>query len=347
MKFCFVAPIYGLRINKNINAGLRLGKMNISNTKHFLSNSVLKEPFKSVLGTYLTYDFYDDRNKEEINVNTHFYFEGNMSGFTNIENLVSYQMEKSIATKLVCLLLMESQSFLKEFWLLRDNSIYIRDGFACFYPDNNDFTGEARVFKYSLKEIFSDSKGLRDTVEFQKHEIVEIYNKNNEKYRIFLDLENMSYKNVEIYFEKITDITNLFSKETKLTNIEKSKFFISMAREQTHSDMKIFGYISSLEALFNINSASEIAHQIAERCALILGTNSSEKLEIFSKIKKAYEIRSKVVHGSTYKKISDDILVTYSKFLDDMLRVFHTEYLNIFEKNEEEMRTYFNSLIFD
>ena len=52
-----------------------------------------------------------------------------------------------------------------------------------------------------------------------------------------------------------------------------------------------------LESLFAPNSNTELAHQIAYNVSHFFGTSADEKREIFSKIKKFYQLRSQIVHG--------------------------------------------------
>jgi hypothetical protein len=55
----------------------------------------------------------------------------------------------------------------------------------------------------------------------------------------------------------------------------------------------------ALEALFGPQERQQLTHQLCERIALFLKGSTDEGAELFSKLKKSYGIRSKVVHGGS------------------------------------------------
>lgn len=187
MRFCFVAPIFYLNIESKINNGLKIDNMNISNTDYFLKNSVLKEPFTSILGKYSIYDFYDTRYGKEPIISPHFYFEGELTGISEVKELKTLD---GFGTNFVTLFLLESQKYLESLWYLRDNSIYIRDGFVKFYDDG--ISNEERIFKYSLNEIYIDSQSMRETVTYKKYELEEMYDNLENKSDFFKVMKNIS-----------------------------------------------------------------------------------------------------------------------------------------------------------
>ncbi|WHX39759.1 hypothetical protein QNH36_19220 [Mesobacillus sp. AQ2] len=68
--------------------------------------------------------------------------------------------------------------------------------------------------------------------------------------------------------------TNPFNKE--LTRIGRSMAFIKIARGESVLPLKIFNYCTALECLFT-NDNSEVSHQVAERAALLLGSNTEKE----------------------------------------------------------------------
>ncbi len=64
--------------------------------------------------------------------------------------------------------------------------------------------------------------------------------------------------------------------------------------------MKIAMYCSLFETLFSTDAA-EITHKIAHRIAVFLEQEPQKRCELYARIKKAYGIRSKVVHGDEVK----------------------------------------------
>jgi Apea-like HEPN len=61
-------------------------------------------------------------------------------------------------------------------------------------------------------------------------------------------------------------------------------------------DQAYISLITILETLLSTGT-DEIAHQIAERAAVLLGDNAGGRLEIYQKIKKLYRLRSRIAHG--------------------------------------------------
>lgn len=53
----------------------------------------------------------------------------------------------------------------------------------------------------------------------------------------------------------------------------------------------------SLEALLG-TGANEIAHQIAERAAVVVGKVVDQKVSLYKRVKQLYSLRSKLVHGT-------------------------------------------------
>jgi hypothetical protein len=70
-----------------------------------------------------------------------------------------------------------------------------------------------------------------------------------------------------------------------------------------------------LESLLTDEENAEISYRLSLRAALLIGTDSTERLEIWNKLKKFYNLRSKGVHGS-HKSKPDD-----SKTVDDGLSI--------------------------
>jgi len=73
---------------------------------------------------------------------------------------------------------------------------------------------------------------------------------------------------------------------------------MSSAIERTYNSDRLFDAVAGLEGLLLGNAKTELRHQFAERVALLLGSELNERTEINQKMKKAYDLRSKVAHGS-------------------------------------------------
>ena len=73
--------------------------------------------------------------------------------------------------------------------------------------------------------------------------------------------------------------------------------FASIAFQTRHTQSRVVNNTVFLEALFSGRN-TEIAYQIAASVSWYLEDDEEERLDMFKKVKKIYDIRSKIVHGS-------------------------------------------------
>ena len=55
-------------------------------------------------------------------------------------------------------------------------------------------------------------------------------------------------------------------------------------------------------------SITELAHQVSERVAVLIGNDSNDAMEVYGNLKKAYNTRSKLVHGDRLNASKDQFL---------------------------------------
>ena len=65
-------------------------------------------------------------------------------------------------------------------------------------------------------------------------------------------------------------------------------------------DVNLVMLFAALEALFS-TSSTEIAHQLAERCAFFLEPSAKGRINRYSELKRYYNMRSRIVHGERIK----------------------------------------------
>jgi hypothetical protein len=73
-------------------------------------------------------------------------------------------------------------------------------------------------------------------------------------------------------------------------------FLFSRFPDQAYTSL-----VTILEALLSTGTA-EIAHQVSERVAVLIGHSSDERLEVYRAIKKLYDLRSRITHGDLEPK---------------------------------------------
>ena len=112
----------------------------------------------------------------------------------------------------------------------------------------------------------------------------------------------------------------------------------------------------AFEALYLINTDQELGFKLATRAAFILGKDKgkTEKEKIYNFLKKAYSIRSGIVHGNKHLdkniKLSDDEEISVQDFilqLEDYLRQSIIYFINLSMDYEvKEISQYLDRIMF-
>jgi hypothetical protein len=127
--------------------------------------------------------------------------------------------------------------------------------------------------------------------------------------------------------------------------------YVDAARKSANLAFKIAHYCSALETLFT-TEATELAHKLSERVAFFLGERGYDRWAVFSTIKNAYNVRSKLVHGDTLKAAQIEELHLISQQCDNYLRLILTsifenvELKKVFDSEPGAIEEYFARLIF-
>lgn len=166
------------------------------------------------------------------------------------------------------------QLFLQYLWLVKDNSVNIELGYL-EYPFKASLS---KVSRNTCAFVFSTSEGSVKETEFTK-----------EEFRHACHLSRH-------YMGEIVGGSYVATDETP-GRFERAMYFLRAARCSTDLGVKIANYCTCMECLFSTD-AQGLSHKLAERIACFLEKHLSERIKIFQTIKKAYDIRSKVVHGS-------------------------------------------------
>lgn len=74
--------------------------------------------------------------------------------------------------------------------------------------------------------------------------------------------------------------------------------WINSARGSLDYSIRVANFCTAFETLFS-TTHNEIAHQLSERIAVFLHSDADQRLTTYQSIKRAYELRSRIVHGST------------------------------------------------
>lgn len=191
------------------------------------------------------------------------------------------------------------------FWYLRDNSIYVRDGFLFAYDKEIE---DGYTFKASLATINTKATTQFEEVTFAKEEIIELAK----------DMKVVTIDDVKSGSNYIEVTQHQYFKSADVGRKMMAWIYIFHARAIAAITIKVLMYITAMEALVSTSTA-ELSHQVAERVALLIGADAEDRMRIYNNIKKGYGVRSKVAHGEPQKGNEQDVAELLVQ-LDDYMR---------------------------
>lgn len=290
-----------------------------------------RENFKKYFDNRVLRDCIGSLNYDEFNDSTYYYETGN---FEDLKNKVGGD-----PARLDCLffLLRNAQHFVNNLWLIKDNSIYVTDGFLQIYPEKTPEKGFVTTGSLSL--ITTTALCETQNTDFATEELdnaITLYN---------LD-PILEFTEIEENWEM--PLKNPLTKN--LGRIGRATYFTLGARGAASLPLKILNYCTTLECLFTSDS-TEVTHKVAERFAYFLGNNFEERKKYFQLTKDAYKIRSKAVHGQSIRATNEE-MQRVSQEIDSAIRnifiIYYTNKVkgNIFKQTDNsKYDDWFNNLI--
>ena len=97
------------------------------------------------------------------------------------------------------------------------------------------------------------------------------------------------------------------------------------------------------EALFLNDANQELSFRMATRGAMFMGSDRAKRLEIFEKLRAAYDTRSSIVHGS---RTSAKSVVDSSRFMDEFMREAIKKALLLVEAGKPDVVTSWDKFAF-
>ena len=292
MKYRFISIIHYLKLSKT-ECRIPLVSGMISNKA-----SVLKDVlnYKSALSLHTL-----GRHSIDEFENTTFYV---LDG--EFEEGITLKDVDTFGTSLTFAFLRQIQSLTNEFWTLRDNSIYVRDGFLFVYDKEIE---DGVTYKASLSAINTKATTDIEDVTFTKEEIEDLSK----------DMKLISVEAVRTGEANYRDVTQFqYFKSAKIGRKMMAWVYVYHARFINALTIKVLMYITAMEALVSTSTA-ELSHQVAERVAILLSEDVNDRLNIYNEIKKGYGVRSKAAHGEPLKGTEQDVKDLLVR-LDDYMR---------------------------
>ena len=303
MKYLFICAIFYFELEKErMTIPLRSGS--ISNERQLLNE---------IFGNNLSIGTLGEHSIDEIiDAPSYYVAEGCFENDFKKSNIDAYGTQVTFA------FLRQIQVFIGNFWRLRDNCAYVRDGFLFVYDEN---IADGCTYKASVSLVNSFANGEQRDVLFTAEEIMNFAN-------------NMTLFDVKGVIEHKICYRNPTQKQhykgAGLDKKDMSEMYVSLARGTMIIPMKVMAYCIALEALL-ANTTTELSHRVAERAAVLIGKTREERCGIYTIVKKSYDVRSKIAHGDFIKGSEDDVK-KYSEKLDGYLR----ELLSLTEPYELE-----------
>lgn len=318
MKFRFITALYNLKLTSIKNRGIEIiPGWRISNGSRVLEETLDTDLMRSTAGIH---------SIDEIKASTYCYIDGEYDEIQNKD-----QMDQH-GVRFTFYYLREVQRLLHHLWEIKDNNVYVRDGFLITYTSNFE---DGRTYKASLSEIYS------------------LANRENKETVCSDDdlgaaISRFTPVSIEVYGETSYGGKNPNSNHLYKGNSERigrAIYYTGWARKSSILPMKILAYCTAIECLFTTTTA-ELSHRASERVAVLLGTSEESMKKLYNLVKEVYNVRSKIVHGQ-YLTGSEERLIELSVGIDEVLRQLIVAEHEIFAKNDKDIDEFFINLLFN
>lgn len=228
--------------------------------------------------------------------------------------------------------------FTTALWMVKDNAVDVELGFLELWPA----IGEYQAFSNFLAMTVRKADGSKDKVRFSRSEL-------REARQLFTGLLQFMGHNTPEEFKTQVELPTgqqpILIGHAKVSRVRRALYFLESARSFRDMGLKIAMYCSLFETLFSTD-ASEITHKIAHRIAIFLEQETEMRSALYKRIKKAYDIRSKVVHGDEVKQDAKTIQSISVEVDEIARRIFQKlgsseELFNQFQASKNELDDYF------
>ncbi|MDT3668954.1 MAG: HEPN domain-containing protein [Aromatoleum sp.] len=214
--------------------------------------------------------------------------------------------------------LREVQGFLTATWLKTDNNVNCELAFA--FGQDLEY-----LHSNSLALQYSHHTGKRQRLQVLHEELLELA----EFHRQFFAGIKEQDRPAHTAFRRAQ------------SRIDRGILFLQQARAADDLGQKIANYCSFFEAVLSTSSA-ELSHQLSERVAFFTFDSPEQRLRTFREVKKAYSVRSKIVHGDALSDSAISGLVDVAGVCDGisramMLRVLqHSDLLDLLKRGSND-----------
>ncbi len=238
-------------------------------------------------------------------------------------------------------------NFLFSAWIVKDNSCYTEMGYIFQYNNQAGLISLQKTHSNLLYINCRNKYGESQDTNFSISEIGEIV-EIEKRLGIYQAVQERLNQSPEELNEFKSNITFAVSDQKEIFN--RYLMFLGSARNTEYLDLRVSYLIVAFEAIFSLDHA-ELAHQVSERAAFILESELKTKRVVYDDLKRAYNLRSKILHGSHLRSRDKVELREIAGLLDDYSRDLLTKFLddegqNWTSDDTDTRREYFKNLIF-
>jgi hypothetical protein len=160
-------------------------------------------------------------------------------------------------------------------WMVKDNAATVQFGFW----EHPYGAKTATIVRFAWHGNFFDARGSSDEATLTPAEVADAQ-------RLYSLLED--------------SLLNLARGVPNVGRWSTAWAFLDTARIQSRKalGLRVAHYCTAFEALFSSGNKDALMHTLAERIACFLETDQEERIRLFRRLKKAYGLRSSVVHGT-------------------------------------------------
>jgi len=234
------------------------------------------------------------------------------------------------------------RAFFMALWVVRDNAVNCELGFLEHHVPGKGMTRTSNF----IAALFSTARGSSDRIAFSA---VEVRCAREYFLCFFLPLMfGLDLNDGRVPKLLINNSPPIISAKG-LHRLTRFVYFLSAARCANDLGVKVSLYMTCLEIMF-ATEAAELTHRLSERVAFFLRNDSGERLELYKRLKEAYNIRSKVIHGSVMSEKTQMQLPEVATDIDELLRQLILKILadeadrRIFDMDNSKLDDYFARL---
>jgi hypothetical protein len=280
-KNLFIANIENLRILANLGHGEKLTDTILITNDRLIIENLLSPSFYEIAGT-LEAHYLKTTGAVAYSIEE-------TQAFSNEQTAISFLLGR----------LGEVKVFMQMLWLVKDNSVNVDLGYL-EYPFKTMKLSRTNVSRNSFAHVFTTARGDVLTTEFTRDELRRArYLRRDSKWTVVL--------------------TPQVAADERFTRYDRAFYFLQAARGSSDLGVKIANYCTCFETLFSTDS-QELSHKLGERIACFLEKDPAERINVFHAIKRAYAIRSKVVHGGKGSSRLSEQLKEVSVSCDNIMR---------------------------